>query len=125
MLADFPVRPTLPASDMDRAKHFYENTLGFKISDEDVDGVTFASADSEFFVYPTGHAGTAQNTAACWVVRDLDSAMADLRGRGVTFEEYDLPEFKTENGVAEAEGLRAAWFKDTEGNILGLAQRTG
>lgn len=124
MLADFPVRPTLPASDMDRAKHFYENTLGFKISDEAVDGVTFASADSEFFVYPTGNAGTAQNTAACWVVPDLDSAMADLRSRGVTFEEYDLPEFKTEGGVAEAEGLRAAWFKDTEGNILGLAQRT-
>ena len=124
MLADFPVRPTLPASDMDRAKHFYENTLGFKISDENVDGVTFASADSEFFVYPTDLAGTAQNTAACWVVPDLDSAMTDLRGRGVTFEEYDFPEFKTEGGVAEGDGVRAAWFKDTEGNILGLAQRT-
>jgi catechol 2,3-dioxygenase-like lactoylglutathione lyase family enzyme len=109
---------------MDRAKRFYENTLGFKIADEDEGGVTFASADTEFYVYATGTAGTAENTAACWVVPDLDSAMADLRSRGVTFEEYDFPELKTVNGVAEpGGGVRAAWFKDSEGNTLGLAQR--
>lgn len=125
MLADFPVRPTLPAGDMDRAKRFYENTLGFKISDEDEGGVTFASADTEFLVYPAGPtAGTAQNTAACWVVTDLDGTMADLRNRGVTFEEYDFPGLKTVNGVAEpGGGVRAAWFKDPEGNTLGIAQR--
>lgn len=123
MLADFPVRPTLPAGDMDRAKRFYENTLGFKIADEDEEGVTFASADTEFYVYAASTAGTAQNTAACWVVPDLDGAMADLRSRGVTFEEYDFPGLKTVNGIAETGGVRAAWFKDTEGNTLGLAQR--
>ncbi len=58
-------------------------------------------------------------------VDDLGAMVTELRGRGVIFEEYDLPGLKTENGIAEAEGERRAWFKDTEGNILAMVQRAG
>ena len=70
-------------------------------------------------------AGTAQNTVIGWEVDDIDKVVEDLRGRGVTFEEYDFPGLKTVNGIAELEGIeRAAWFKDSEGNILSIGQRT-
>lgn len=122
MLNDQPIRPVLPAADLDRAKRFYQDTLGLKVVEEREDGIKFESGDSVFYLYPTPYAGAAQHTQAAWTVSDLDETMAELRDRGVVFEEYDLPGLKTVNGVAETESVRGAWFKDTEGNILGLAQ---
>ena len=74
------------------------------------------------FLYESAHAGTSQHTLASWRVIDLDATMADLRGRDVAFEEYDLPGLKTVDGVAETDTVRGAWFKDSEGNILALSQ---
>ena len=74
-------------------------------------------------VYRSSYAGTAQNTVFAIDTDDLDRDMAALRGKGVTFMDYDMPEFKTVDGVAELEGEKSAWFADSEGNILALGQR--
>jgi catechol 2,3-dioxygenase-like lactoylglutathione lyase family enzyme len=119
---------TLPASDLTRARAFYEQTLGLKVGQESPGGgggVLYLAGTGAVFVYPSELAGTNQTTAASFLVDDLGAMVAELRGRGVTFEEYDLPGLKTENGIAEAEGERRAWFKDTEGNILAVVQGTG
>lgn len=126
MLADFAISPTLPVSDLARARQFYEETLEFEATEvlEEMGQVTYQSGSGTFLIYMTAAGGTNQATAAGWRVDDLDSVMADLRSRGVVFEEYDLPGLKTENGVVEIPGGKAAWFKDTEGNILALDQVT-
>jgi hypothetical protein len=89
---------------------------------EDPGGIIYRSGDSYFSLYPTEFAGTAQHTLGTFTVRDVDAAVADLRGRGVRFEDYDLPGIKTVNGIAELGGIRGAWFKDPEGNILSVVQ---
>jgi catechol 2,3-dioxygenase-like lactoylglutathione lyase family enzyme len=121
VLGDNPIGAMIPASDLARAKAFYADTLGLKLVREDPEGVQFESGGIRFDVYPTrASGGTA--TVAGWIVNDLDAEMADLRSRGVQFEEYDLPGLKTVNGIAEVEGFRGAWFKDSEGNVLAVAQ---
>jgi catechol 2,3-dioxygenase-like lactoylglutathione lyase family enzyme len=122
MLAEAPVHPAIPASDLQRAIRFYRGTLGLKASTEAEEGVRFDCGGTQLFVYPTRSAGQAAHTLAAWRVTDLDAEMAALRTRGVTFEEYDLPGLKTVDGVAEWGGLRGAWFKDSEGNILGVTE---
>lgn len=86
--------------------------------------LTFECGGSEFGIYETPSGGQAAHTLASFKVSDLDAEMAGLRGKGVVFEEYDLPGLKTVDGVVEDEGMRAAWFKDSEGNILCLNERT-
>jgi catechol 2,3-dioxygenase-like lactoylglutathione lyase family enzyme len=121
VLGDNPIGAMIPASDLARAKAFYADTLGLKVVKEDPEGVQFESGGIRFDVYPTrASGGTA--TVAGWIVQDLDTEMEDLRSRGIQFEEYDLPGLKTVNGIAEIEGFRGAWFKDTEGNVLAVAQ---
>ncbi|MFC0505148.1 VOC family protein [Micromonospora costi] len=122
MLTDAPVQAAIPASDIERAKAFYRDTLGLAVLRETQDAVHLESGGTQLFIYPTANAGQAPHTLAAWSVADLDAEMADLRGRGVTFEEYDLPGLKTTNGVAEFAAMRGAWFKDSEGNILGVTQ---
>jgi|SRR5215207_1489240 catechol 2,3-dioxygenase-like lactoylglutathione lyase family enzyme len=123
ILADAPVNAGLPASDIERARAFYEGTLGLPLV-QDVEGaLMFACGNGTmFFVYPSEFAGTNQATAAGWQVADIEAAMDELRGKGVTFEEYDMPGLKTVNGVATFGPSKSAWFKDTEGNILALVQ---
>ena len=122
MLADAPLTAVIPASDIERAKHFYGDTLGLKLIDDRKEVVLFESGDTRFHVYRTPSGGQAAHTLAGWTVEDLDAEMTELRGRGVTFEEYDLPGLKTVNGVVEDSGMRGAWFKDSEGNILSVVQ---
>jgi len=122
MLADAPVSPSIPASDVERAKRFYRDTVGLKVSIEMDQAVGFECGGTQLYVYATPSAGQAAHTLAGWTVTDLEAEMAELRSRGVTFEEYDLPGIKTVDGVAEAGGMRGAWFKDSEGNILGLME---
>ncbi|MBP0449259.1 MULTISPECIES: VOC family protein [unclassified Kitasatospora] len=124
MLGDAPLVAIIPAADIARAKRFYTDTLGLKLSEETAQDLTFECGGTEFGLYETPSAGQAAHTLASFKVADLDAEMAALRGRGVTFEEYDFPGLKTVNGVAEAEGMRAAWFKDSEGNILCVNERT-
>ena len=125
MLEAFPVYPVLAASDLDRARAWYKEKLGLTPArDLGEGGLWFEMAGGTWLlVYPTPNAGTAKNTQAHFQVKDLDAVMADLRGRGVTFEEYDFGEWgKTQNGVMEMGSYRAAWFKDSEGNTFEVAQ---
>jgi predicted enzyme related to lactoylglutathione lyase len=123
MLSDFTPYATLPASDIERAKKFYEK-LGFVEAGSQPDGsVYYESGDSRILVYPSTFAGTNQATAVSFAVDDIDAAMDDLKGRGVTFEDYDFGDFKTVDGVMTMpDGSKGGWFKDTEGNILAVFQ---
>ena len=91
---------------------------------EDPEALHYRSGSTYFDVYPNLGAGQAEHTLACWVVDDVKRVVGELRARGVVFEEYDLPGLKTVNGVAELPTERSAWFKDSEGNILAVAQLT-
>jgi catechol 2,3-dioxygenase-like lactoylglutathione lyase family enzyme len=123
MLSDAPVAPALPASDLARARAFYEGTLELSVVEENPGAVTFAcGGGTVLFVYPSAFAGTNKATAAGFRVADLDAAMARLRDRGVVFEEYDLPGLKTVEGVVTFDDGKGCFFTDTEGNILSLIQ---
>jgi catechol 2,3-dioxygenase-like lactoylglutathione lyase family enzyme len=124
MLKDSDIVAILPAEDMDRARRFYEETLGFEPESVDPGGVYYRSGSSRFSVYPTQFAGTSQHTQAGWLVDDVRKAVAELRERGIEFQEYDFPGLKTEDGIADLGSELAAWFRDTEGNTIGVFQLT-
>jgi catechol 2,3-dioxygenase-like lactoylglutathione lyase family enzyme len=124
-LADYPVWTVLAASDIGRARTWYEEKLGLTPAREDqMGGLWYRFAGGTWLlVYPTPNAGTAKNTQAHFEVPDLVSLVQDLRSRGVVFEEYDFGEMgKTEGGIMEAMGWKSAWFKDSEGNTFEVAQ---
>jgi catechol 2,3-dioxygenase-like lactoylglutathione lyase family enzyme len=121
-LADWSFGATIPAKDLDGTRRFYEDVLGAHVVNEDPGGILYKAGDSYFSLYPTQFAGTAQHTLGAFMVRDVEAAMAALRAKGVTFEEYDLPGLKTVNGIAELGGERGAWFKDPEGKILSVVE---
>jgi catechol 2,3-dioxygenase-like lactoylglutathione lyase family enzyme len=115
----------IPISDRRHAIDFYTGALGLELREETGGDVIFEAGDGSLIgIYETDHAGKAGHTLAGFFVADIDAAVAALRERGVTFEEYDFPGLKTVDGVAELEGERAAWFKDPDGNILALGERT-
>ncbi len=122
MLRSFPIFVDLPASDLPRARRWYEGTLGLSRAIQLGPGLLYESGGIPFLVYPSG-AARAENTAASWIVDDLTAVMADLRARGVHFEEYVMPGagFTAADGVAPVlDGGPAAWFRDSEGNLLSL-----
>jgi catechol 2,3-dioxygenase-like lactoylglutathione lyase family enzyme len=122
MLDRFRVYAVLPSSDLPRARAWWEEKVGMTPTSEDPGGLWYACADGTWVVItPSGYAGTAQNTAVSFTVSDIEDLMEDLRQRGVVFEEYDLPQFKTVNGLFESGGYKAAWFKDIDGNIVEIA----
>lgn len=125
MLADQPIYASLPASDLARARAWYSEKLDLKPIEEDSTGnMWFETGGSRFFVYESQFAGTNQATAAAWTTDDAAGAVAELRSRGVVFEEYDMGEYKTVDGmVTLPDGSVGSWFKDSEGNILGLFQQ--
>ena len=113
----------LPAKDVARARRFYEDKLGFKAKEETAGGVVYEFAKgTACFLYPTPNAGTSKASQAFWQVDDIEREVGELKKRGVTFEEYDLPDMKGENSIYAGGGAKAAWFKDTEGNILAVIQ---
>jgi catechol 2,3-dioxygenase-like lactoylglutathione lyase family enzyme len=122
MPAEWSFGTTIPAKDLDRTRRFYEDVLGAQVVMEDPGGIIYRSGDSTFSLYPTEYAGTAQHTLGAFMVRDVETTVADLRSKGVRFEDYDLPGVKTVNGIADIDGFRGAWFKDPEGNILSVVQ---
>ncbi len=123
MLSNLDSYAVLPAKDLQRARGFYRDTLGLEPAEEREDGLLYRSpAGAAFLMYETDNAGTAKNTAFTWLTTDIDTEVSELRGRGVVFEEYDFPGLKTENGIATmGADEKAAWFKDSEGNILCVA----
>lgn len=122
MLQDAPMYAYIPAKDVSRARGFYEEKLGFKPKQETAGGVVYRFGQgTACFLYPTPNAGTSQASQAFWQVEDIEREVAELKARGVNFEKYDMPEMD-ENGISTAGGAKAAWFKDTEGNIMALIQ---
>jgi catechol 2,3-dioxygenase-like lactoylglutathione lyase family enzyme len=123
MFADRTITAMVPAKDYARARRWYEEKLGLVPDNEMEGGAGYELADgSRFFLYETQFAGTAKHTVVSFDTRDIANDMKHLRGRGVSFEEYDLPGLKTTDGVAEFGPVKNAWFKDSEGNIIGLVQ---
>jgi catechol 2,3-dioxygenase-like lactoylglutathione lyase family enzyme len=124
MFCGLSVRPTLPAADIERAKKFYSEKLGLQPAEVLSTGdVIYKCNGSQFDLYPSQYAGTAKNTAVVFETDDLERDMRELRSKGVVFEEYDMGELKTVKGVAISAAEKAAWFKDSEGNIIALGQR--
>lgn len=125
MLTDSDIMAVLPAKDINRARDFYRDKLGLEPAEtvDEYNLVYRGGHGTGFLVYQTENAGTAQNTQMGWTTDNLEREMEELRGRGVVFEEYDQPGLKTENGVATSESEKAAWFLDSEGNILNISQR--
>jgi catechol 2,3-dioxygenase-like lactoylglutathione lyase family enzyme len=123
MLANAPIRAYIPVSDVARARKFYEKTLGLEPKMEYAGGVVYECGGTEVFMYPTPNAGTSKASQAFWQVADVEAEVAELKARGVAFEEYDMPGIKMKNSIATGGGAKTAWFKDTEGNILAVSQR--
>ncbi len=123
MLQNSPMYAYIPAKDVARARKFYEGTLGFKVKEETAGGVVYAFGNGTgCFLYPTPNAGTSRASQAFWQVEDVEQEVAELKERGVKFEDFDVPGVKSADGIVTAGGARAAWFKDTEGNILAVIQ---
>lgn len=123
MLASLHIHPTIPASDLNRARKFYAEKLGFTPVREMPGGLIYECAGGSWFLlYPSQGAGTAKHTVAGWQTNNIETDVSALKARGIVFEEYDMPNFKTVNSIATTGPVRAAWFKDSEGNILGIVQ---
>ena len=124
MLSTAQVVSYVPVSDLSRARKFYEEKLGFRPLELNDAGVMYESGKgSRFFAYKSAGAGTNKASTAFWDVPDVEAEVSDLKKRGVVFEDYDTPGFKTVNGIATGGGAKTAWFKDSEGNILAVSQR--
>ena len=122
-IASAKVRATVAVSDRDRARAFYRDTLGLTLEDENPSISSYRCGDGTILdVYQSEFAGTAKSTVASFQVSDLSVAMAELRSRGVEFQEYAGGSMTTTNGVAARGGVRGAWFQDPDGNTLGLVQ---
>jgi predicted enzyme related to lactoylglutathione lyase len=124
MLQKSPMYAYIPAKDVVRARQFYENILGLKAKEEFAGGVIYEfGKGTGCFLYPTPNAGTSTASQAFWEVNDVEAEVAELKARGVVFEEYDIPGAQMKNSIATGGGAKTAWFKDTEGNILAVSQR--
>jgi catechol 2,3-dioxygenase-like lactoylglutathione lyase family enzyme len=125
MLDQADVYATIPAQDLARARAFYADKLGLSPDEELPDGLRYRCGTGGFLLFQSTGEASGTHTQLGWDVDDLEAAVATLRDNGVVFEEYDLPGFKTVNGIAEIEGTRGAWFKDSEGNLLAVGERQG
>jgi hypothetical protein len=112
----------LPASDLARARKWWKDVFVIEPKRSDGDGDFYIIGGIPVMVYETQFAGTAKNTALSLLTDDLERDMTELRVHGVTFNEYDLPGITTVDGVVDMDGERGAWFDDSEGNIIALAQ---
>lgn len=124
MLDRFNLEASLPASDINRAKAWYREMLDLKPIDETPDGgAFFETGSSRFLLYPSSFAATNKATAASWAVEGIEELVDELKTRGVAFQELDMGEIKTANSIAMLpDGSKAAWFTDSESNVLALFQ---
>jgi predicted enzyme related to lactoylglutathione lyase len=123
MLKNAPIVPYIPATDVARARKFYEEKVGLVPREEVAGGVVYECANGSWvFLYPSAGGGTSKASQAFWQVHDVEAEVAELKARGVVFEEYDMPGMPMVDSIATAGGSKAAWFKDSEGNILAVIQ---
>jgi predicted enzyme related to lactoylglutathione lyase len=127
MLQRFPIQAYIPATDVARARRFYEQTIGLEPGEELAGGVTYTFAGgTAAFLYESPNAGTSRASQAFWSVDDVDALIIQLKARGVVFETYDgIPGERSAAGAVTDGGAKAAWFKDSEGNIMALIQYVG
>lgn len=123
MLGDAQIHATLPCSDFERAKRFYADKLGLRPTDEQPAGAFYEGAGgSRFFLFPSGGSASGTHTQLGFNVSDIDSEVRDLKSRGVQFESYDFDGFDKATSIASTGPVKSAWFKDSEGNLLGIVQ---
>ena len=124
MLAKAEAVPMIAVKDIDRARKFYEDTLGLAPAMEMEDSVVYSAGNSRLLVYRSDYAGTNHATAATWEVGDdLDHVVQALRDKGVTFEHYDdLPGVTRDGDFHDLGGVRGVWFKDPDGNIISVIE---
>ena len=120
MLSDTNAIPTVGVKDLEKSKEFYERTLGLTKVMENEEVLAFKSGSSTLFVYRSPYAGTNKATAVTFVTEEVDDVVRILKGRGVTFEHYDLPKMTRQGDIHVAGSMRTAWFKDPDGNIFSL-----
>jgi catechol 2,3-dioxygenase-like lactoylglutathione lyase family enzyme len=124
MLADHDVAATLAVPEIGPARSFYEEALGLQPVLEFPDAVVYTAGNSRLMVYRSDFAGTNRATGATWAVGDeLEPIVQDLRTKGVAFEHYDLPGTTRDGDIHEMGGMRGVWFKDPDGNIIGLVNQ--
>ena len=122
MIGKSDATPMIAVKDLDRARTFYEETLGLREVDDFGEGFMLKSGDTKVTVYRSEFAGTNKATALTFGVADIESEVSDLKGKGVSFEHYDLPGLERQGDLYVAEGMKTAWFKDPDGNILSLIE---
>ena len=120
MLSDNDAVATVAVKDLERAKKFYEDTLGLTKVTENEEVAAFKTGNSKLFVYRSQFAGTNKATAVTFVAKDVDDLVRTLKSRGVTFEHYDLPKMTRQGDVHVAGSMKTAWFTDPDGNIFSL-----
>jgi catechol 2,3-dioxygenase-like lactoylglutathione lyase family enzyme len=124
MLRDADATATLAVKDLGKAARFYEETLGLsRAGAEDDEVIVFESGDTMINVYRSSFAGTNKATALTWTVDDVEDVVRTLKGKGVKFEHYDLPDTRREGDVHVSGDIKVAWFKDPDGNILSVVNR--
>ena len=131
LLNNSNVATRLPAQDLERARRFYAEKLGLEPIEERPGGLRYKCGEGYFSLFESAGVASGEHTQMAWEVDGIDAVVAELRRRGVVFEDVDLPGLKTVDGIAEVAGNypsaggvgeRAAWFRDSEGNLLGLGQ---
>lgn len=130
MLEHHDVATRLPARNLDRAKAFYADKLGLRPAEERPGGVLYRCGNSKFALFASGGRPSGEHTQMAFEVDDIESVVDELRRRGVEFEHVDVPGLRTVEGIADVEGNypsvgtgeRAAWFRDSEGNLLGIGE---
>ncbi|MBA3666552.1 MAG: VOC family protein [Sphingomonas sp.] len=123
MIGKSDATPMIAVKDLDRARTFYADTLGLKAVDEQGgEVVTMMSGDTKLNVYRSEFAGTNKATALTFDVEDIAAEVSDLKDKGVMFEHYDMDGLARDGDIYAAEGMKTAWFKDPDGNILSLFQ---
>ncbi|HEY7145584.1 MAG TPA: VOC family protein [Streptosporangiaceae bacterium] len=131
VLSDSKVATRLPAQDLSRARAFYAEKLGLEPAEERPGGLRYRFGQGEFALFESAGSAAGDHTQMAFEVGDIEAVVAELRQRGVTFEEYDVPGLTTVNGIVQVEGNypskgsvgeKAAWFRDSEGNLLAIGQ---
>ncbi|WP_328872260.1 VOC family protein [Streptomyces sp. NBC_00287] len=131
LLARGRVATRLPAQDLARARRFYAEKLGLEAVDERPGGLLYRCGGTEFALFASSGVSPGTFTQMGWQVDDLDAVVGELRRRGVVFEDVDVPGLRTRDGIADIDGNypskgacgeRAAWFRDSEGNLIGIGE---
>jgi catechol 2,3-dioxygenase-like lactoylglutathione lyase family enzyme len=123
VLSKADATPMVAVTDLDRARKFYEDTLGLRAKNEWGEGVTLESGDTLINLYRSEFAGTNKATTLNFDVDDIEKEVGELKGKGIFFEQYDLPGLQRQGDLYIGEdGFKTSWFKDPEGNILSLVE---